>query len=64
MPKEDRGNRPVLDRGEADQPSPTGDGVDLSLIRWMLSLTPKQRLAALQQNIRAIRRLRDARNPV
>ena len=25
------------------------DGVDLSLIRWMLSLTPAERLEALQQ---------------
>jgi hypothetical protein len=25
------------------------DGVDLTLIRWMLSLTPAQRLEALQQ---------------
>ena len=29
--------------------SPYGsDGVDLSLIRWMLSLTPAERLAVLQ----------------
>ena len=34
------------------------DGVDLSLIRWMLSMTPTQRLQILQQNIRAIMRLR------
>ena len=34
------------------------DGVDLSLIRWMLSMTPTQRLQVLQQNIRSIMRLR------
>ena len=34
------------------------DGVDLSLIRWMLSMTPTQRLQTLQQHIRAIMRLR------
>lgn len=34
------------------------DGVDLTLIRWMLSLTPTERLQALQQNIRSLMRLR------
>jgi hypothetical protein len=34
------------------------DGVDLSLIRWMLSMTPTQRLQTLQKNIRSIMRLR------
>ncbi len=27
------------------------DGVDLTLIRWMLSLTPMERLAALQGSV-------------
>jgi len=27
------------------------DGVDLTLIRWVLSLKPTERLIALQQNI-------------
>jgi hypothetical protein len=34
------------------------DGVDLSLIQWMLSITPTERLQVLQQNIRSIMRLR------
>lgn len=34
------------------------DGVDLTLIRWMLSLAPKERLQALQQTIQSIIRLR------
>ena len=38
------------------------DGVDLTLIRWMLSLSPLERLQVLQQHIRSIMRLRDA-NP-
>jgi hypothetical protein len=37
------------------------DGVDLTLIRWMLSLTPTERLQLLQQNIRSIMRLRGER---
>ncbi|MCX5895277.1 MAG: hypothetical protein NTZ51_05540 [Proteobacteria bacterium] len=39
----------------------SSDGVDLTLIRWMLSLTPAQRLNVLQQNIQSITRLRRAR---
>jgi hypothetical protein len=34
------------------------DGVDLTLIRWMLSLSPAERLQILQENVRAILRLR------
>lgn len=34
------------------------DSVDLTLIRWMLSMTPSERLQVLQQNIRSIMRLR------
>jgi len=37
------------------------DGVDLTLIRWMLSLTPTQRLDVLQQNVRSLMRLRSAK---
>ena len=37
------------------------DGVDLSLIRWMLSMTPTERLQTLQQNIRSVMRLRRAK---
>jgi hypothetical protein len=33
------------------------DGVDLTLIRWMLSLTPAQRLQVLQENIDSIQEL-------
>jgi hypothetical protein len=31
------------------------DGVDLTLIRWMLSLTPAERLEALQQYVVQVR---------
>jgi hypothetical protein len=33
------------------------DGVDLTLIRWMLSLTPTQRLQMLQQTVESLARL-------
>jgi len=35
------------------------DGVDLTLIRWMLSLTPAERLQVLQQSVQSLLRLRD-----
>jgi hypothetical protein len=36
------------------------DGVDLTLIRWMLSMTPAERLQTLQQHACSILRLRRA----
>ncbi len=40
----------------ADEPKPAlcDDGVDLALIRWMLSLTPRERLPVLQRHMNAI----------
>jgi hypothetical protein len=38
------------------------DGVDISLIRWMLSLTPTERLMVLQSHIELIEMLRDAKS--
>lgn len=34
------------------------EGVDLTLIRWMLSLTPAERLQTLQDNVQSLLRLR------
>jgi len=47
----------------ASPPLPATDaaGVDLTLIRWMLSLTPRERLEANRRAVRAIQRLRHAR---
>jgi len=33
------------------------DGVDLTLIRWMLSLTPTERLQMLQEHVQSLARL-------
>jgi len=41
-----------------DQRTHSEDGVDLTLIRWMLSLTPAERLQVLQENVRSLIRLR------
>ena len=43
-----------------DQPTHSASGVDLTLIRWMLSLTPAQRLQALQGTVDSISTIRDA----
>jgi hypothetical protein len=37
------------------------DGVDITLIRWMLSMTPAERLQTLQQNVQSIMKLRNAK---
>jgi hypothetical protein len=52
---------PPLD-GASAEPTHSEDGVDLTLIRWMLSMTPTQRLQTLQQHARFILRLRHARS--
>ena len=41
-------------------PTHSAEGVDLTLIRWMLSLTPLERLTVLQTTLDAIRKLRAA----
>jgi hypothetical protein len=40
-------------------PEYSEDGVDLSLIRWMLSLTPAERLEFLQRQINRIMAIRE-----
>lgn len=44
--------------GMSDEPTHSPDGVDLTLIRWMLSLTPAERLEVLQANVESLLRLR------
>ena len=53
----------LLDAGPSTDSNATGrdDGVDVTLIRWMLMLTPKQRLAVLQAAAASLIKLRDAR---
>lgn len=56
-------NNRICDATEADAPAPlpdySDDGVDLSLIRWMLSLTPLQRLQFLQDRTNDILAIRE-----
>jgi hypothetical protein len=46
-----------VDRSQ-DEPAYSEDGVDLTLIRWMLSLTPTERLRTLQQSLQSLMRLK------
>lgn len=45
-------------------PAYSEDGVDLTLIRWMLSLTPLERLRTVQRNAASMQRLRNGRRNV
>ena len=54
-------------RNDSDaEPEPvlSPEGVDLTLIRWMLSLDPLQRLEVAQATLRSIERLRRRGPPV
>ena len=46
---------------EPPEPDISPDGVDLSLIRWMLSLSPLERLEALQDFVDGALALRNGR---
>jgi hypothetical protein len=41
------------------RPTHSEDGVDLTLIRWMLSLTPEERIKALEDNLYSLARLKN-----
>jgi hypothetical protein len=36
----------------------SGEGIDLTLIRWMLSLTPAERLQVLQRFVNSVEEIR------
>jgi hypothetical protein len=55
-------NRLIVNLRE-DVPAYSKDGVDLTLIRWALSLSPTERLKVLQDSIISIYRLKACRNP-
>jgi hypothetical protein len=42
-----------------ENPEYSDDGVDLTLIRWMLSMPPAERLQVLQEAVRSLTRLRN-----
>lgn len=48
----------MADHPELPQHSP--EGVDLTLIRWFLTLTPDERLECVQQAVNSIQELRES----
>jgi hypothetical protein len=52
---------PTMGDPEATSPVYNEDGVDLTLIRWMLSLTPADRVATLQAHIDFVTLARESR---
>jgi hypothetical protein len=49
-----------MERESADEiKTHSEDGVDLTLIRWMLSLTPAERLDVLQRHVSSILSIRE-----
>ena len=44
---------------QSDERCYSDDGVDLTMIRWMLSLTPAERLEALQAAVNSILDIRE-----
>jgi hypothetical protein len=52
---------PSPEIGQEIQTEISPDGVDISLIRWMLSLTPMERLETLQDFVDGALALRDGR---
>jgi len=54
---QDHPEKAEADNG-VDEPSHSPDGVDLTLIRWMLAMTPAERLQVLQSCIGSLLRLR------
>jgi len=49
-------------KGSGARPTYSPEGVDLTLIRWFLALSPMERLATLENHRKAVQQIRDA-NP-
>jgi len=52
------GDRPAPERERAAQDAGREDGVDRTLVRWLLSLGPAERLAILRRHVDAVEELR------
>jgi hypothetical protein len=60
MSEVEKNNHGLTGEGMKDSPKThSEDGVDLTLIRWMLSLTPEERLITLQNIAWSLMRLRN-----
>jgi len=57
--KHARKAKPKVAQASKNRPTHSEDGVDLTLIRWFLTLTPVERLEALQEALRSHVELRE-----
>jgi len=57
--KRDRVRETSPARAEDESLERAPDGVDVTLIRWMLSLSPRDRLRVLEEHVGATLRLRE-----
>lgn len=57
-PPEQSSKRPT-EPTASPSPDYAASGVDRSLIRWMLSLTPTARLMAIQQQVNAVQEMKE-----
>jgi len=48
-----------MDTDEAALPLESEEGVDLTLVRWMLSLTPAERVEKIEEIARSLQELRE-----
>jgi hypothetical protein len=55
----DPGPAPSSEQHSATSQEYSESGVDLSLIRWMLSLSPMERLLVIQQQVNAVQELKE-----
>jgi hypothetical protein len=61
IPGDDRSPHRPTEPEPPAEPDVSAEGVDRTLIRWMLGLTPEQRLDALQGFVDSVRELRGDR---
>ncbi|QDG53965.1 hypothetical protein FIV42_25445 [Persicimonas caeni] len=63
MPKHsEQGPADAPEQSSAPSDEYADSGVDRSLIRWMLSLSPTERLLAIQQQVNAVRQMKERIN--
>ncbi len=55
----DHNPTPAPEQSAVPTPDYASSGVDRSLIRWMLSLSPTERLLAIQQQVNAVQEMKE-----
>lgn len=53
------GYAPRMDANDAELPTQNAEGVDLTLVRWMLALTPAERVEWVESVAQSLQELRE-----